>query len=42
MAEAVTHRHATSIVEDISAQHGADPDIDPGVIRQELIAGFPF
>jgi hypothetical protein len=38
MAEAVTHRHATSIVEDMSAQHGADPDI----IRQELIAGFPF
>ena len=34
MAEAATHRQATSIAEDISARHSADP-INPGVARQE-------
>jgi hypothetical protein len=34
MAEAATHRHATSIAKDTSARHSADP-INPGVARRE-------
>jgi hypothetical protein len=41
MAEAVTHRHATSIAEDMSAQQRAD-HINPGVVRHEPVADLPF